>query len=469
MRRQTARRGHQFNGMKALWIDAICINQGDLQERSAQVQNMGKIFAESKTLIIWLGEPDNGKLGAAQCKLIRHLWAVRHLPPVSGRAIDSIAFGEENLRVVLHSILARPWFSRRWVIQESAPWGVAGYIWLGSTYCRRDQFESLLKRQNLMTLAKPLHDTATDQSIFRTLYTYDDSECEDARDRVFAVKDLSWHGAWIQVDYNQDIRATYLNLVRSIIFRMTERQDFAAQFLGGQAQNRSTPLESEAFEVLVLASCKKKDPRQSPVHAMESWYPDWTVQTQFESNEHQQAVEIVMRDAIDALSLPLVLGTHKLIVARNGYHYYGVAGLLVNADATICETPKPFVEVEPEYRLRLHAWAESIYYQSKTYCAGKDAELNRVWLTMFAWSGAEHVIRPRILAFVLRPGHSQPKFQDMPVYRVESCFMVTAPPVESNVSSTEWAGTAHDWSPISPWKQSLKSTPFLSWTEFCLE
>lgn len=38
------------------WIDAICINQEDLGERSSQVQLMGEIFRGSSRTVIWLGE-----------------------------------------------------------------------------------------------------------------------------------------------------------------------------------------------------------------------------------------------------------------------------------------------------------------------------------------------------------------------------------------------------------------------------
>ena len=41
-----------------LWIDAICINQDDAQEKSSQVQVMGRIYAISKRLSIWLGPPE---------------------------------------------------------------------------------------------------------------------------------------------------------------------------------------------------------------------------------------------------------------------------------------------------------------------------------------------------------------------------------------------------------------------------
>lgn len=38
-----------------LWADAICINQGDVQERGAQVSIVGDIYKKSVKLVIWLG------------------------------------------------------------------------------------------------------------------------------------------------------------------------------------------------------------------------------------------------------------------------------------------------------------------------------------------------------------------------------------------------------------------------------
>ncbi|KAJ9647155.1 hypothetical protein H2199_002141 [Coniosporium tulheliwenetii] len=39
-----------------LWVDAICINQEDLAERSQQVQLMGKIYSQAEGVMVWLGE-----------------------------------------------------------------------------------------------------------------------------------------------------------------------------------------------------------------------------------------------------------------------------------------------------------------------------------------------------------------------------------------------------------------------------
>lgn len=38
-----------------IWIDAICINQADVEERNQQVSKMGNIYASAYEVIIWLG------------------------------------------------------------------------------------------------------------------------------------------------------------------------------------------------------------------------------------------------------------------------------------------------------------------------------------------------------------------------------------------------------------------------------
>ncbi|KAM0431395.1 hypothetical protein ACHAPT_005372 [Fusarium lateritium] len=45
---------------RVLWIDAICINQDDNQEKLLQVQRMGRIFSSAAHVIAWLGEPSPG-------------------------------------------------------------------------------------------------------------------------------------------------------------------------------------------------------------------------------------------------------------------------------------------------------------------------------------------------------------------------------------------------------------------------
>lgn len=41
------------------WIDALCINQADVQERTAQVQLMRDIYSRAEKVVTWLGPDDN--------------------------------------------------------------------------------------------------------------------------------------------------------------------------------------------------------------------------------------------------------------------------------------------------------------------------------------------------------------------------------------------------------------------------
>jgi hypothetical protein len=40
-----------------IWVNAICINQEDPDERSSQVSQMGEIYARAKEVVVWLRDP----------------------------------------------------------------------------------------------------------------------------------------------------------------------------------------------------------------------------------------------------------------------------------------------------------------------------------------------------------------------------------------------------------------------------
>jgi hypothetical protein len=55
---------------RVMWIDALCINQNDLQERSHQVQQMGDIYRCAAKVVIWLGAESDDS--GAVFRLMRH-------------------------------------------------------------------------------------------------------------------------------------------------------------------------------------------------------------------------------------------------------------------------------------------------------------------------------------------------------------------------------------------------------------
>ncbi|KAG5751436.1 hypothetical protein H9Q72_001024 [Fusarium xylarioides] len=94
-----------------IWVDAICINQSDLGERSDQVAMMGTIFSQAAEVHGYVGEdPDNvegGEFGAITLlkdELQSSKLASRHF--------------KDNAEEALGRLLRRPFFSRLWVVQE---------------------------------------------------------------------------------------------------------------------------------------------------------------------------------------------------------------------------------------------------------------------------------------------------------------------------------------------------------------
>jgi hypothetical protein len=60
---------------RLLWIDAVCINQEDLQERSQQVGIMADIYRNASGTIVWLGEENqNSGLGIELCEKLREFF-----------------------------------------------------------------------------------------------------------------------------------------------------------------------------------------------------------------------------------------------------------------------------------------------------------------------------------------------------------------------------------------------------------
>lgn len=68
MRRRLRRRNDDPRRF-SIWIDAICINQGDTKEKDYQVPMMGDIYASAQEVLIWTGEADEDSCAAVELVL----------------------------------------------------------------------------------------------------------------------------------------------------------------------------------------------------------------------------------------------------------------------------------------------------------------------------------------------------------------------------------------------------------------
>ena len=117
-----------------MWIDAICIDQSNLREKSSQILLMRDIYSSCQRVVIWLGEhdaltesalegiefmasrsPDGEQFNSYDWKKVRrgqNSEGLRRYIPLRGptEILTSAA--------ALTSFFSRPWFTMVWVIQE---------------------------------------------------------------------------------------------------------------------------------------------------------------------------------------------------------------------------------------------------------------------------------------------------------------------------------------------------------------
>ena len=126
----------------AIWTDAVCINQSDIEEKGEQVLRMRDIYRHASSVVVWLGtatEDSNEAMDAINA--IGKVSLAAGILSLSTKDYRDFHNREENMRVayikhVLNSIFKevgssipysaivklsqRPYFSRIWIIQEVA-------------------------------------------------------------------------------------------------------------------------------------------------------------------------------------------------------------------------------------------------------------------------------------------------------------------------------------------------------------
>ncbi|KAK4693443.1 hypothetical protein P7C71_g3957, partial [Lecanoromycetidae sp. Uapishka_2] len=113
---------------RVMWIDATCVDQQNLEERSQQVKRMADVFRLAGRVLIWLGpEADDSTLAlrtlADVGSKVTADWTAQMMAP-KGDADDEwidpkfdFPF-DNNTWTAINALLYRPWFERLWIWQE---------------------------------------------------------------------------------------------------------------------------------------------------------------------------------------------------------------------------------------------------------------------------------------------------------------------------------------------------------------
>ncbi|TFB01906.1 hypothetical protein CCMA1212_006340 [Trichoderma ghanense] len=93
---------------RIVWIDAVCIDQSNMEERGEQIQHMAEIYSKASRVIVWLGEAANESDRA-----------LKQIRMAADEEKQKSSVTDEDRQAIL-AIVQRPWFRRIWVLQEVA-------------------------------------------------------------------------------------------------------------------------------------------------------------------------------------------------------------------------------------------------------------------------------------------------------------------------------------------------------------
>lgn len=108
------------NSVVRLWIDQVCVDQGNIIDRNEQVSRMGHIYRAAHGVIVWLGEESPGSSAAMDLpRMIKRYWSrlydnpneltdFRKTPP------ECDPWGEGAWPAFV-ALLTRSWWKRLWV------------------------------------------------------------------------------------------------------------------------------------------------------------------------------------------------------------------------------------------------------------------------------------------------------------------------------------------------------------------
>jgi hypothetical protein len=112
-----------------IWVDAICINQWDLEEKSSQVAFMADLYRRCEKVYIWLGRPsDPDSLRCNPFALFEHFRDDKHYHDLPGfKRIESTGHWTYNIEDSDFRALwdgfklveESPWWTRAWTVQET--------------------------------------------------------------------------------------------------------------------------------------------------------------------------------------------------------------------------------------------------------------------------------------------------------------------------------------------------------------
>lgn len=271
---------------KTVWIDALCINQDDLQERAAQVTRMKDIYKQAFLVYIWLGDSD--RFTTRGFESLPRMLGHAHMETIEPQKFfDSNTLIPQRMEIFrsISEILYRPWFRRMWVIQEvlaareavmacgNDTLSVGAFLDTIKFMMRAGALRKVISRhpsrpeladggplmratKQLEFLVQATHRDFKYRGLKRTLLNLLAvsrwAEATDPRDKVYGILSMAediatlgyWNkGKWVpfKVDYTVSKETVFINVAKSIL---SVSQSLDILFFAGKSEREGNGLPS---------------------------------------------------------------------------------------------------------------------------------------------------------------------------------------------------------------------------------
>jgi hypothetical protein len=220
-----------------LWIDSLCINQADDQERSQQVGRMSEIYSQAEEVLIWLGnECGNSDLAMGSIRKISALASGTAETPKE-RTLIADYRRHRAAWAAIGKLCQRGYWQRMWIIQE-VQLARELYIYCGGRSASWNALKDTLDLVNRCLACKDLAEEkilldianslaarleshrlkreSHGSTLKELLHDCRDSLCTDQRDKIYALVGLAsdCQDGQLGIDYSKSLAQVYKDVMK---------------------------------------------------------------------------------------------------------------------------------------------------------------------------------------------------------------------------------------------------------------
>ena len=275
-----------------VWIDAICINQLDLDEKTAQVTMMFETYSNAEQVLACIGPSDthsdvviqamDGPDAAVQALPLEWFEEPMHMdlwqPPLDETAAAQLYDHYRQFGM-------RPYFTRVWVLQELAGGRERTMLLCGQELSDWSDLGNLSWRFNAIYSYKG--GPSSNSSIFeitalvlrelhkrfsfpRSLLPLHKLQCQDVRDRIYSTHVLIDWSSFGQTPPVPDYRISPLELALQLVDKMPRPDLQGVRIIAHTLGLLNPPMIPQ-----VLQELREHQPRTKPYKAPEVRYRKW--------------------------------------------------------------------------------------------------------------------------------------------------------------------------------------------------